>query len=495
MRIAMFSWESMHSIAIGGLAPHITELSTALGRRGHEVHIFTRVGERQSGYDCIQGVHYHRCPFEPHADFPTYVERMNDSFVWRFGETEHFLGAPFDVVHGHDWLATRALRDVKNTRHRPTVLTIHSTEFGRCGNSLWDDPMSHRIRQLEWEGTYLADRVICVSKALAAETMQWYSTPADKVFAVYNGVDVRKYDRPVNVPEVRRKHAVGAADPMVLFAGRLTWQKGPDILLEALPTVLAEHPDAKFVFAGDGDMRLGLEQRASSNGLSSATRFLGHRNGIELVGLFHSSDVVCVPSRNEPFGIVILEAWSASKPVVATRTGGPAEFVQDLYSGVTVECDVEPIGRGLRSLLADTEAAREMGRNGRREAESRFTWDHSAAATERVYESLGNPDYRQNHDLVEQALEEAAEMAQQTPSRSVRHNGDRTNGIKKGTGPTATIPPAREPTHEQIKLRAYQIYLARKGAPGNPMADWLQAEREIRERFAAEAADRKRRAK
>jgi hypothetical protein len=282
---------------------------------------------------------------------------------------------------------------------------------------------------------------------------------------------------------------------MVLFAGRLTWQKGPDILLEALPNVLAEHPDTKFVFAGDGDMRLGLEQRATLTGLSSATRFLGHRKGNELVGLFQSSDVVCVPSRNEPFGIVILEAWSASKPVVATKTGGPAEFVQDSYSGVTVECDVEPIGRGLRSLLADSDAAREMGRNGRREAESRFTWDHSAAATERVYESLGDLNYQQNHDVIEQAIEETAEMAQQTPSRSPRPNGDRTTGIKKGTGPSTTIPPASEPTHDQIKKRAYQIFLARKGAPGNPMADWLQAERELRERFATEAVDRKRRAK
>ena len=69
MRIALLSWESMHSIAVGGLAPHVSELAAALQRRGHEVHVFTRIGPRQLGYENILGVHYHRCPYQTHDDF------------------------------------------------------------------------------------------------------------------------------------------------------------------------------------------------------------------------------------------------------------------------------------------------------------------------------------------------------------------------------------------------------------------------------------------
>jgi glycosyltransferase involved in cell wall biosynthesis len=128
-------------------------------------------------------------------------------------------------------------------------------------------------------------------------------------------------------------------DPCILFAGRITWQKGPDLLVDAMPRVLAQHPQAKFVFAGEGDMRRGLEQRVGNMGAEKAVRFVGHRKGPELVSLYQSADLVCVPSRNEPFGIVILEAWSARKPVVVTRNGGPAEFVRHADTGLTVSID------------------------------------------------------------------------------------------------------------------------------------------------------------
>ncbi|GIK15873.1 MAG: glycosyl transferase family 1 [Planctomycetota bacterium] len=459
MRIAMLSWESMHSIAVGGLAPHVTELSAALARLGHEVHVFTRVGKGQTGYDRVDGVHYHRCPFEPHPDFLTYTDRMCDSFVWRLGETEHFLGSRFDVIHGHDWLACRALRQIKNEWGRPVILTMHSTEFGRCGNCLWDDVMSRRIRDLEWEVTYLADRVICVSRTLTREVHEQYQVPADKLFSVYNGVDVAKYNAHVDVAAVRRRFEIGAEDPCVLFAGRITWQKGPDLLVEAVPSVLKQHPRAKVLFAGEGDMRPRLQDRAAKLGLSSTVRFLGHRTSGDLVGLFKSADLVCVPSRNEPFGIVILEAWSASKPVVATRIGGPAEFVENHRTGLTVEAEIVPIGEALHHVLEDKQRARWMGENGRREAESRFTWDHAALATENVYETLNG------------ALK-SSDSATPDAARSA---------VAFKAKPGA-------PTVEQIRRRAYGIYLARGGAPGNPVADWLQAERELLAEFRPETA-------
>jgi len=386
MRIALFSWETLHSVPVGGVAVHVTELGAAMSRRGHEVHVFTRMGPGQPRYSHVDGVHYHRCPFNNHHDFVEEIKRMDDSFVWHFGETEHSLGnGGFDVVHGHDWLCTRALVQAKNTHRKPVVMTMHSTEYGRCGNQHCKGRSEH-IAHLEWEGTYVANRLICVSDTLGREVGNLYKVPDHKVSTIYNGVDVHKYDGSVDVGAIRATYGIGPLDPVVLFVGRLAWQKGPDILLSTVPYLLRQFPQAKFIFAGAGDMLAGLTQLANQTGVAHATRFLGHRGGTELINLFKSADVVCVPSRNEPFGIVILEAWSASKPVVTTRNGGPAEFVSHGYDGLVVVDNPESVIWGVETTFADFDHARWMGRNGRTAAASRFDWDTIAARTERVYE-------------------------------------------------------------------------------------------------------------
>lgn len=387
LSIALLSWESAYSLPVGGLATHVTELAAALDRSDHEVHLFTRMGPGQPRYDCIGGVHYHRCPFDPNTrDFVEYAERMGDSFVRDLNEFEQLLG-PFDVVHGHDWLSTHALRRVKIELDRPIAFTIHSTEYGRCGNQVHDGD-SARIRHLEWEGAYVSNGVVCVSKALLREVHELYNVPLNKMTAIYNGVDVDRFDVSFNLESVRRRHDIGPDDPTVLFAGRMTWQKGPDLLVEAIPRLLREHPRAKFIFAGDGDMRHGLEDRALTLGAAKAVRFVGYRTGLELISLFKCADAVCVPSRNEPFGIVILEAWSAGKPVVVTRSGGPAEFVRHRDTGIVVSVNQEDIGRGVSEVLKDMDCATQMGSKGRHQAETRFSWNTIAAETEGVYREI-----------------------------------------------------------------------------------------------------------
>jgi glycosyltransferase involved in cell wall biosynthesis len=386
MRIAMISWESMHSIPVGGLAAHVTYLAESLARAGDDVHVFTRMGEGQSRYDVIGGVHHHRCPFDPRADFLTYVDRMGATFAARVAEAESFYGRPFDVVHGHDWLAVPAMIRLRGLVAAPQVLTLHSTEFGRCGSRIVDGP-SRMIRDLEWLGAFHASRVICVSRALAEEVRGLYGVPADKLSVVYNGVDAARFDQEVDVDEIRRSCGVDRTDPVVLFVGRLTWQKGPDLLLEAVPQVLRHVPRARFLFVGDGDMRSSLEGRAGEAGLFRSVRFLGTRAGSDLVGLFRSADVVCVPSRNEPFGIVVLEAWSARQPVVVTTHGGPREFVRDQETGWVVDPGRASLGWALGAALLDDVNAGRIASNGRVEAETRFAWSSVARQVRSIYAS------------------------------------------------------------------------------------------------------------
>jgi glycosyltransferase involved in cell wall biosynthesis len=380
----MFTWESLHSVAVGGVAPHVTELAAGLQRKGHEVHVFTRPRFSGSGTALKDGVWYHYCGFDLGRNLVDENHNLCRSLVWHFFQTEDFAGH-FDIVHAHDWLVSQAVVWIKKGRpDRRTFLTMHSTEYGRCGNIFWGGE-SQRIREIERQGTYCADRVIAVSGALKNELMWMYNLPDWKCSVVHNAVPVHHYDGWVNPGNIKNRYGIGAMDPTVLFSGRLSVQKGPDLLMEAMPGLLKYYPGAKFIFAGTGDLRGRLESRAYQLGVANATRFLGYRSGQELVDLYKAADAVCVPSRNEPFGITILEAWAAGKPVVATRIGGPAEFVWHNVNGLQIAPEPNSVGWGLGTLFTDFEWARWMGRNGRLAVETTFNWNNAAEETLRCY--------------------------------------------------------------------------------------------------------------
>ena len=385
MRIALLSWESLHSIAVGGVGVHVTELAAALERKGHEVHVFTRLGGGQKYLECIHGVWYHRCPFDLTPNFVDEIQNMCRSFVHHIFATENHMGAGFDVIHAHDWLASNAMVWAKRGRGRKAVLTIHSTEYGRCGNNFWGG-QSSRIRDHERHGTFCADRVIAVSRALKGEVIWMYNLPDWKVDVVYNGVNVHAFDGWISdAGAIRRAYGVGPLDPMVLFSGRMTYQKGPDLLVEAIPAILRYYPRSKFIFAGEGHMQGQCERRAGQLGVAHACRFLGWKGGMELQNLYKISDAVCVPSRNEPFGITILEAWSAGKPVVASKNGGPDEFVWHEVTGLKIYPSPDSVAWGIGRLFTNFEWARWMGRNGRIASETAFSWDAVADQVLRVY--------------------------------------------------------------------------------------------------------------
>lgn len=385
MKIVMLSWESLHSISIGGIGAHVTELAAALERKGHEVHVVTRMGRHDHPqYERIHGVHYHRVPYQGANDFVDEVNNMCRAFVNTVFQIEDYMGAPFDIVHGHDWLTSNAMVWIKHGRGRKGVLTIHSTEYGRCGNNFYGG-RSARIRDHERHGTFCADKVIAVSNALRNEIMWMYNVPDWKCHAIYNGVNYKNYDGWIDPGSIKKQFGMHPYEPMVLFSGRMVYQKGPDILVEAIPFILRYHPTTKFIFAGDGNMRWTVEDRAKQLGVHGSCRFIGHQSGWRLVDLYKACDCVVVPSRNEPFGIVILEAWSAGKPVVASENGGPSEIIWHDVTGFKIYPNPNSIAWGIGSLFADFEHGRWMGRNGRVAVETGFSWDIIADQTLHVY--------------------------------------------------------------------------------------------------------------
>jgi glycosyltransferase involved in cell wall biosynthesis len=386
MRIAMFSWESLHSIAVGGIAPHVTELAAALQRAGNEVHVFTRMGLGQQHYEVIGGVHYHRCSFDSNPNFIHKMDSMCRSFAYHFFQTENVSGN-FDIIHGHDWMTANALAEIRNARNKKTVFTLHSTEYGRCGN-VFHDGQSKDIRNLEWYGGFVADKIITTSETIKKEAKRIYKFEDWKIAEIPNGISLQKFDGVIDPwKSVKKGYGVGVWDPVCLFVGRMVLQKGADLLLEAIPSVSNAFPTAKFFFIGDGHMRSGLEQKANQLGIQHVTRFPGYVLEGDLINFYKACDVVCIPSRNEPFGIVVLEAWAAGKPIVVTHNG--FDFVRHDINGLKVDAAPDSIAWGLKSIFSDSKRAKWMGLNGRKTAEG-FSWDNIARTTMDVYEEVLN---------------------------------------------------------------------------------------------------------
>ncbi len=385
MRIALFSWESLHSILLGGLGVHVTELAAGLERRGHEVHVVTRRGPGQADYDRVEGVHYHRIDHAQDENFVVMMDLMCKAMVHRFHEVTRLVGA-FDLVHAHDWLTANTLAYVRDGWGTPGILTMHSTEYGRDGN-VFHDGMARWVRDTEASGCREAKLVIAVSAFLAAELQRIYGVPHDRIHVVPNGVAYHQFDGFIDPGPVKGRYAIGPLDPTIFASGRMMAQKGMDLLVEAVPMVLASYPSAKFIIAGEGPEKAAVMGRAQEIGAAGAIRFLGALPRREYVDLVKASDIVAVPSRNEPFGIVVLEAWAAGKPVVATTAGGPREFVWHDVNGFLVDADPGGLAHGIGSLLADHDHCRALGRNGRLAVEDRFNWDNVARYTEGVYQA------------------------------------------------------------------------------------------------------------
>jgi glycosyltransferase involved in cell wall biosynthesis len=383
MRIAMFSSESLHSISSGGLGVHVTELAAGLQRRGHDVHVITRRMQEQKSYECIDRVHYHRVDYGSKENDVEDVDSLCKAIAHRFQEVTSMIGK-FELAHAHDWMTVDAMKYVMDGFGTPGILTMHSTEYGRDGNVFYDG-FARRVRDAERTGCHDATVVIAVSQFLADELRRFYQVPNEKIHAVPNGVSYDAFDGFIDADEVKGCYGIAPGAPTIFALGRMTVQKGMDMLVEAVPMVLASYPEARFVILGEGPEKQAVVRRAQEIGAAGAIVFLNSLPRWQ-IDLMRACDIVVVPSRNEPFGIVVLEAWAAGKPVVATLAGGPREFIRHDVNGFLVDANPGGLAHGIGSLLANQDHCRSLGANGRRAVEDKFNWNNVAAYTEGVYQ-------------------------------------------------------------------------------------------------------------
>jgi len=341
----------------------------------------------QTDYAYINGVHYHRVVFDPGPNILAFAHNMSKAIVTSLQETEKYRGK-FDIIHGHDWHVVDALHDLKQEGYL-SILTYHSTEYGRNGGAFGDWWEFREISGKEWYGGLICDRVTTVSTSMMNELNWLYKIPIEKIDVIPNAIDPRKHRVHVDPGRVKEKYGIHPLAPVVLFMGRIEYQKGPDLLVEAIPRVLSNRWDVKFIFVGGGGMRSYLEHRANEIGVGHATRFLGKVPHWQYLESLNSADIVCIPSRNEPFGIVLLEAWAAGKPVIATDIGGLGDNIENFVDGIKVYHNYESIAWGINYLLDNPDDMKQVIEGGK-EKVKKFSWDNTLSKLLNTYRSILN---------------------------------------------------------------------------------------------------------
>jgi len=380
IRIGMFSWESLYFMRVGGISPHVSELSEALAAEGHEVHLFTRGHENND--DVVNGVHYHRIASDLTGGIVEQMNRMCDAMYCRFLDVRKEAGE-FDVLHGHDWHPVNVLCRIKAQFGLPFVLTFHSTEWGRNGNRHGEWWEAKEISHREWLGGYEASDVIVTSTILKDEIQHIYKIPDYKLWEIPNGINVGKIKREVDPGKIKRNYGIHPCLPVVLFTGRMAYQKGPDLLVEAAAKILKKR-NVQFVFVGTGEMRAHCEYQVQRLGIGNSCNFLGYAPDNIVIDWFNACDLVCVPSRNEPFGIVVLEAWDAKKPIVASDA---VSLIENFRTGIVAYKEPSSIAWGLNYVLEGL-GRNSMGENGYELLKKKYNWKTIAEKTLELYENM-----------------------------------------------------------------------------------------------------------
>lgn len=390
MHIVMLSWEYPPKI-IGGVAPHVRDLSRALVRRGHRVTVLAGAHPESPPVADDEGVEVRRV----RSPFPVPPEFVADVMQFNVALIEQALGTPdggksVDVVHCHDWLVAGAGRALKHIWGKPMVCTIHATEHGRNGGL--HNALQRYIHGMEWRLAREASHVITCSSYMRDEVMRLFGVPGSRVDVVPNGVDREEFRLPEDVvgPLLRLKRRMRAArQTLIFFMGRLVWEKGAQDLIDALPLVRERVGGARLIVAGDGPLKEELMRRAHVRGVAPYVYFPGFISGARRRQLLALADVAVFPSRYEPFGIVALEAMASRVPVVVGDTGGLAEVVRHGVNGLkAVPGDPASIAQRIVQVLAIPHLARRLVERAYRDVERLYDWDAIAERTGVVYERV-----------------------------------------------------------------------------------------------------------
>ena len=255
----------------------------------------------------------------------------------------------------------------------PFLTFVHGEELTLAASS-------RELRRLTRKVLGRADRVLANSRHTRTLLIEGWQIPDEKIVVMHPGVDTAHFLPAARSTEVRRRLEWGERR-VILTVGALQQRKGQDMLIRALPAIRRRCPDVLYSIAGEGWERPALENLVAECGVADVVQFRGVPADAELVECYQQCDLFALPNRQvgwdfEGFGIVLLEAQSCGKPVIAGRSGGTAETMDPSNSGEIVSCDEPDLLAGIAGeLLQDKERRERMGTVARQWVVEHFAWD------------------------------------------------------------------------------------------------------------------------
>ncbi len=296
-----------------------------------------------------------------------------------FTEVEHYAQAVanivlqerFDIIHAHDWMSFKAGMLAKKITKKPLVVHIHATEFDRTGGN----GVNQMVYNIERRGMMVADTVIAVSRFTKNKIINHYAISADKITVVHNAItrDAIGYHDSCNNKNQQ---------PVVLFLGRLTLQKGPDYFITAAQKLLPYRPEVTFVVVGSGDMEEDLIQWVARAGLSDKILFTGQLRGADVDKMYRIASVFVMPSVSEPFGLTVLEAIQQGTPVIMSKQSGVSEVVR--HALAIDFWDINELVNKIIAVLDHRALQKMLAYNARQEVRT-LSWDKAAQQCISVY--------------------------------------------------------------------------------------------------------------
>ena len=383
MRIMMLTWEYPPRI-VGGIARVVHDLSHVFAKQGHEVHVITYKEGNTKEFEKDGEVFVHRIETYPinANNLVDWVMQFNFCVIEKAADVIKRFGK-FDVIHAHDWLVAYSARTLKNAYKIPLVATIHATESGR--NKGIHDKNQGYVNDVEWLLTYEASNVICNSYFMKNEIKNLFGKPFENIHVVPNGINIHKFDNQERDWDFRRNYA-SDNEKIVFFAGRIVYEKGIQVLLDAAPKILQNYNDVKFVIAGRGPCLDELKAQAERLGISNRVYFTGYLNDVQITKMYKAIDVAVFPSLYEPFGIVALEGMLAGAATVVSDVGGLNEIVSHGIDGMkSYSGNCNSLADSILEVLFNQDLCKQIAKNAHEKVVSEYNWDIIAKKTMEVY--------------------------------------------------------------------------------------------------------------
>ncbi|KXB54626.1 D-inositol-3-phosphate glycosyltransferase [Corynebacterium sp. HMSC077D10] len=402
MRIAMISMhtsplEQPGSGDAGGMNVYVLNTARQLARRGIEVDVFTLATRPSQGeiVEVEEGLHVINIVAGPYEglskeELPTQLAAFAGGMI----TFARCFDLDYDVIHSHYWLSGQVGWLLRDLWEVPLVHTAHTLAAVKNAHRTADDTQESEARRIcEQQIVDNADLLVVNTAQETQDLIEHYDAPPERIVVVSPGADTELFtpgtDR--NTERSRRLLGIPLHTKVVAFVGRLQKFKGPEVLVRATAELIKRDPfrNVRVIFCG-GPSGANATPETYQNlarelGVERYVRFIAPRPPAELVAVYQAADIVAVPSYNESFGLVAVEAQASGTPVIAARVGGLPIAVDDGETGLLVDNhDPEAWADALEQLLDNDERRIAMGEAAVDHAQN-FSWAAAATQLEAIY--------------------------------------------------------------------------------------------------------------